>query len=124
MTRAQRLLWILGLTVPAVVLHVAFCDWVWRAPGHELIFGATHAATVPNRPYDVHSGLLAANHATFTSAVLFGLGVPWALLLLAGHLALGWRAASRRDRGACPRCGYELHHDLAAGCPECGWRRA
>jgi hypothetical protein len=32
---------------------------------------------------------------------------------------------SRRSRlGHCPRCGYDLKHDLAAGCPECGWGRA
>ena len=26
-------------------------------------------------------------------------------------------------RGCCMRCGYDLRFDLAAGCPECGWRR-
>jgi len=26
-------------------------------------------------------------------------------------------------RGRCPRCAYDLRHDLAAGCPECGWNR-
>ncbi|HEY7090964.1 MAG TPA: hypothetical protein VH518_22900 [Tepidisphaeraceae bacterium] len=26
-------------------------------------------------------------------------------------------------RGCCVKCGYDLRFDLAAGCPECGWRR-
>jgi hypothetical protein len=31
--------------------------------------------------------------------------------------------ASRLRRGCCMRCGYDLQFNLAAGCPECGWRR-
>jgi hypothetical protein len=47
-------------------------------------------------------------------------GVPWlALLMVPGLL----RRAFRRRRGRCPRCGYDLQHDLASGCPECGWGR-
>ena len=29
----------------------------------------------------------------------------------------------RARRGCCLRCGYDLQYNLAAGCPECGWRR-
>ena len=29
----------------------------------------------------------------------------------------------RAKRGRCPRCGYDLRGQLAAGCPECGWGR-
>jgi hypothetical protein len=44
----------------------------------------------------------------------------WSFILFApGRI----RRASRRRRGRCPRCGYDLKHDLAAGCPECGWDR-
>jgi hypothetical protein len=31
--------------------------------------------------------------------------------------------SARARRGCCLRCGYDLRFDLAAGCPECGWRR-
>jgi hypothetical protein len=29
----------------------------------------------------------------------------------------------RTRGGLCPRCAYDLVHDLASGCPECGWNR-
>jgi len=47
--------------------------------------------------------------------------VLWYLLLLSLVQA---RRLFRRRRGRCPRCAYDLRHDLAAGCPECGWNRA
>ena len=40
---------------------------------------------------------------------------------------LGFRSFTfsvRRRRGRCPKCAYDLRHDLATGCPECGWRRS
>ena len=43
------------------------------------------------------------------------------LLLLAGPRAL--RRHIRRKRGRCVKCGYDLHGELDAGCPECGWGR-
>lgn len=33
------------------------------------------------------------------------------------------RATLRSHRGRCPRCAYDLRHDLPPGCPECGWNR-
>ncbi|MCC6678090.1 MAG: hypothetical protein IT436_13195 [Phycisphaerales bacterium] len=30
---------------------------------------------------------------------------------------------SRRERGYCPVCAYDLHGDFRSGCPECGWDR-
>lgn len=33
------------------------------------------------------------------------------------------RRMSRMQRGACPRCGFDLAYDFAAGCPECGLAR-
>lgn len=27
-----------------------------------------------------------------------------------------------KDRGKCPRCGYNLFGTVSDGCPECGWR--
>lgn len=34
------------------------------------------------------------------------------------------RTMRRRRRGHCPRCNYDLQHNLDAGCTECGWNRA
>ncbi len=34
------------------------------------------------------------------------------------------QSSSRRRRGCCPGCAYDLKGDQAGGCPECGWRRA
>ena len=53
--------------------------------------------------------------STFTYAV--AIGVVWLS-------AWSVRRAVRRWRGRCPACGYDLQRDLAAGCSECGWRRA
>ena len=33
------------------------------------------------------------------------------------------RLPTRANRGLCPRCAYDLRHQLAEGCPECGWNR-
>ena len=44
------------------------------------------------------------------------------LWLIIGSLSLFHRLM-RITRGHCPGCGYDLRGSLAAGCPECGWRR-
>ncbi|MEZ6233685.1 MAG: hypothetical protein R3B68_05810 [Phycisphaerales bacterium] len=46
--------------------------------------------------------------------------IAWALVLHALSVL-----ASRREsrRGHCPQCRYDLLHDFAGGCPECGWGR-
>ncbi len=31
------------------------------------------------------------------------------------------RRGLRSRRGRCPACAYDLNHNLAPGCPECGW---
>ena len=33
------------------------------------------------------------------------------------------RSQVRRHYGHCPKCGYDLQHQLGKGCSECGWRR-
>ncbi|MGP1310287.1 MAG: hypothetical protein ACTS27_08835 [Phycisphaerales bacterium] len=33
------------------------------------------------------------------------------------------RARRRRRKGKCPRCAYDLKHDFAHGCSECGWNK-
>ncbi len=37
--------------------------------------------------------------------------------------ALAGRHVTRRARGHCIKCGYDLRGDFSAGCSECGWRR-
>jgi hypothetical protein len=50
-------------------------------------------------------------------------------LLYAALLALVWLALGakrrfhRRRRGRCVHCGYDLKHDYASGCLECGWNK-
>jgi len=48
----------------------------------------------------------------------------YAAIWFGGFFAPGMaKRAIRRKRGRCPRCGYDLRGDLAAGCSECGWNR-
>ena len=63
-------------------------------------------------PIGVLPGGLALNSALY--------GLPFFGLFNIGAFR---RASRRRRRGHCPRCGYDLRHDLASGCPECGWNR-
>lgn len=49
--------------------------------------------------------------------------VAWWVALVLGITAFRAKKKLRQDRGACPKCGYELHGELAGGCPECGWNR-
>jgi hypothetical protein len=48
----------------------------------------------------------------------------WSALCALPMLFLAGRRSLRRHRGRCPACGYDLLGHLAAGCTECGWRRA
>lgn len=47
--------------------------------------------------------------------------VPWFVILFAPGAT---RRAIRRQRGRCPRCGYNLRGKFDDGCSECGWNRA
>ena len=55
----------------------------------------------------------------FVVNTLFYAAIMWLLIL--GAFAL--RRVSRRKRGLCVACGYDLRGNLEHGCPECGWRR-
>lgn len=56
-----------------------------------------------------------------------GLLIDSALFTVLWSLALYAPSAIRRRRrlrrGLCPRCAYDLNHNLSSGCPECGWGR-
>lgn len=45
------------------------------------------------------------------------LGAPALLLLFVTPV----RRRRRRQKGKCPRCAYDLKHEFATGCSECGW---
>jgi hypothetical protein len=60
-------------------------------------------------------GLLA--DTVFFGAIIGGL---WS----APGLLRGRTRCSRRRRGLCVKCGYDLAGNTAAVCPECGWGRA
>ncbi len=44
--------------------------------------------------------------------------------LVAMHPIFNPGARYWRALGMCPRCQYNLNHDLESGCPECGWNRS
>jgi hypothetical protein len=54
---------------------------------------------------------------------LLGLLSLFGILLAFGLRNHYWRELDRMRRGLCPRCEYDLRHDLDQGCPECGWHR-
>jgi hypothetical protein len=75
----------------------------WLNPG-----GRFQIATIP-----MWRGLFAS------SAVWM---LPWLYLFFA-HGAVRRYLWERRRPGLCPHCRYDLLHDYAGGCPECGWNR-
>ena len=40
-----------------------------------------------------------------------------------GMVVLILKLPTRRNRGLCPRCAYDLRYEYMNGCPECGWGR-
>ncbi len=40
-----------------------------------------------------------------------------------GLVVLILKLPTRRNRGLCPRCAYDLRYEYENGCPECGWGR-
>jgi hypothetical protein len=54
----------------------------------------------------------------FLSVVFAGIGIP----LVSAYLAYTRLSKGARvKRGRCPACGYDLRHQFAGGCSECGW---
>ena len=84
-------------------------DKVWHLPK---VFGKLFPSTDELiLPYGIWWPGFAIN-TVFYAALLW---IPFVPFVLRRHI--------RRKHGRCIKCGYDLRDNLAAGCPECGWRR-
>jgi hypothetical protein len=104
---------------------VAFsCEQGWGQPDFKLRGGIVVDSTWTRRhervglPVQVVIPLTPIWPNLLLDSAFFG-----ALTYLGVFAPREYRRVRRRRRGRCPRCDYDLKHDLAAGCPECGWRR-
>jgi hypothetical protein len=114
--------------------------WVpitWRLPGSPSIATETRRIEARGWPLLAMRGELPQKNATTINPfrlirpIWSGLAPDAALyatlLFLLHQSTFGMRRflreGSRARRGCCVQCGYDLRFDLAAGCPECGWRR-
>lgn len=64
----------------------------------------------------IPTGIIAAG--LFADAAVNGVA-PGLILAAIGLI----RERRRARKGLCPKCAYDLRHDFASGCPECGWGR-
>jgi len=51
---------------------------------------------------------------------------PTAILVGLAAARISWKrdeAADRRQKGLCPKCGYDLTGNVTGVCPECGTKR-
>lgn len=114
MTRAQRVVLIVGLTLTALALHFALCSYGFPEPT---------SGRNPPSGVRILPGLMGHWGLNFFSTVIFGVAIPLLLLTAAAYVTAGWRQSARQECGLCLRCGYDLKFNYEAGCPECGWRR-
>lgn len=86
----------------------------WSECGAVTVAGREFAIQFPSHP--IWSGIVinAMTHAAAWCGLFAG--VAWVMPAA--------RRARRMKRGACPECAYDLRGDFAAGCLECGWKRA
>lgn len=93
--------------------------WLWDWRSESLDGGATLDKVAPAKTKRKEPDRALAWRpiwpAIWRNAGVVGCGV-WLLITL----LVGVRALRRRGRGWCLACGYDLKHDHAAGCPECG----
>ena len=137
MLRSQRILLVVGLLLVAWLLHVNFCEWVWKetvtttfgnasvrpyapicawvhdpqAAGPPVITGVGPGGPTATRPGPTrpsYIGLFTQNYTGRTESVLLGIIVPLLLTMLVMYLGLGWRRDARVARGLCAGCGYDL----------------
>ncbi len=80
-------------------------SWLW-APSS--VRGSA-VSCIPLRPMLVGTAV----NALFYGSIVCALHATWHML----------RRRSRRRRGCCPNCGYDLRGSREQGCAECGWER-
>jgi hypothetical protein len=112
---------------PIVNLSVAASGWPM------LSLGATSWVNQIPLGREVRGGLRFKSSPPWTNGVLPLTPLwPGSLVDVSLYSALWWclitglvlaRIRLRRRRGLCPACAYDLRHDHASGCPECGWGR-
>jgi len=121
----QRWLVCAALISGAWLLHTWFCEWMIREPlpEHYLFIGGWYEdkqfRTNSAEAWGIRSEMLVDQ----TAAFMLGIILPLAMIATTAFLALGARHARRLRLGQCVHCGYNLRHNFAAGCPECGWNR-
>jgi len=130
--RSQRMLLAAASALSACFLHVMLCRWGFQTPvfaaddATRLLTWSQRAATTSSSStVPLHTGLFTRN-VSRESAILFGIVVPFWLLLFDVHLLLGWRYRRRLERHQCTKCGYDLHAAPTADHthrPACGWPR-
>jgi hypothetical protein len=92
-------------------------QWVeWGRWRGAFVLGAGGLPTNPSTQRVLPIGIVWPG---FAINVLF-----WTAVCTLPVVLLATRRALRVRRGRCPACGYDLRGDSAAGCSECGWRRA
>jgi len=104
-------------------VEVAECGWPVRCLAAER-WWEMHGPT----PFSWRSSALRIGAFAFPDRLLWGGLIVNTLVygLLIWAIPTAWirtTRLTRRWRGRCPACAYQLHDGLASGCPECGWKR-
>ena len=92
--------------------------------------------TTMNTSHELHGGVLMRGKLASRGGKFIALPLRpiWRGLAIdtAFYAAVWWlvlfipmmlRRGTRRARGRCLDCGYDLQHKAQQGCPECGWNR-
>ena len=115
MLNSQRWVLIIGMLLIAWVLHVKYCDWIFKEAmggqqGSSILRGSlfTIAHAIPNSQGHVHTGLATERGFSRQDAVWYGIAIPLALLTASAYLFMGVRHRRRIDQGRCTQCGYDL----------------
>lgn len=91
-----------------------------NATANNTLYGGLHLrGVVDTRGRDFHALPLRPIWPALLASIALYSAVWWMLLSSISTI----RCRSRRRRGACLSCGYDLRGAYKAGCPECGWER-
>ncbi len=104
-------------------VEVAECGWPVRCLAAER-WWEMHGLT----PFLWQSSALRIGAVAFPDRLLWGGLIVNTLVygLFIWAIPTAWiqtTRLTRRLRGRCPACAYQLHDGLSSGCPECGWKR-